>query len=555
MLPAVAEFFKTTVDASLAKLVQPSAIVPATVFILLNALFIHPSLVAAGFGPAVGLEALPDGLKIAVLIVLILILGYVVLSLNSTFLRLATGELWRGTPLYNWMLGRAVGRRRALEVARDLAQTNSDLAEDRWLAYEIARWPNEQQLTPTRLGNALGSSATAIYQRYGIDMNACWPPLQSLVAKEASALSSLIDDARGSLDLLLNLALSFALFGIEGLVVQTVNGSFQGAAYALVAIPVAYGCYRAAAARAVGWGDLIETAFDLHRDLLATELGLRKAADFADAKKLWESASRFLLYPGTKTADLFDEPKESKAVSVSPSPNLAVAEVYAAEVVNHVPSRRTDRTVQVAVHRANLFTVTAKQRMGAGATAGQVRVVDAQSGVFAAAPLAAPVDAGIGKLTPEVIPGSEPRKRSELMWHVTLATPTNALALRYDLPLATIKLEVRQPTGWAIELEKNADPRATTFKAMLRGPGTSADEPAADEPAADEPAADEPAAPTIHVVLAVSWSRWEHGEPARLSLNGVGHLEPESEDGSERVWSMDLASPTLIKLFAVEEPA
>lgn len=102
MLTAVSELLKGTFNESLKKLLQPAGIIAASVFLLLNVLFIVPTLEAQGVQLAVALNQLDDGWKFLLFAAFVIVFAYVLLSLGSTILRLMTGELLTASsPLRN----------------------------------------------------------------------------------------------------------------------------------------------------------------------------------------------------------------------------------------------------------------------------------------------------------------------------------------------------------------------------------------------------------------------------------------------------------------------
>lgn len=94
MLPVVSSFFKDTFNENLKKLVQPSSLVVAAIFLSLHFFFILPLLLERNDTLATTFVALDEGWQIVVGVLLTLVLGYLFLSLNSTILKLMTGELW-----------------------------------------------------------------------------------------------------------------------------------------------------------------------------------------------------------------------------------------------------------------------------------------------------------------------------------------------------------------------------------------------------------------------------------------------------------------------------
>ncbi len=99
MLPAISEFLKGTFDESLKKLVQPSGIIAAAIFLLLNLLIIYPPLAAKELAIITNFAALDSAWQIVIGLTVLVVLSYMLVSLSNSILRLMTGELWSDSPL------------------------------------------------------------------------------------------------------------------------------------------------------------------------------------------------------------------------------------------------------------------------------------------------------------------------------------------------------------------------------------------------------------------------------------------------------------------------
>lgn len=130
---------------------------------------------------------------------------------------------------------------------------------------ELASYPvDEEQLLPTRLGNALRASEMRAGQRYGLNTIDVWPRLLPYLSPR---LNEVITDLRNQLDtsarfcavLVLATVASTALLAVHGpwLLIPAVTGMSSWIAY------------RAAVRAAIAHGRQLYVAFDLHRfDLL-----------------------------------------------------------------------------------------------------------------------------------------------------------------------------------------------------------------------------------------------------------------------------------------------
>jgi len=312
-LPAVSEVFKGSIDESLKKLVQPPGIVPASILVLLNFAFIYPQLLAADVPAAKAFDALDDPWKGVVVSGLILVLGYVILNLNGSAMRLATGELIGDTGLgrvLTWM------ERRRIERVLDRAGKSGQLPT------ESSRLPLPSDAAPTRLGNVFAGSNASLVKRYGFDMAALWAHLQTIVASEDEALSTNLDDEYTGIQVLINMAVTALIVGAEAVVFTLVTRQGGLDVLAIASLPIAYGLYRAAAARARGYTDLVEVAVDLYRSKLGESFGIEVSDSPDDDRPAWVSLGQFLLWD--TRSDPPSDPTAALEVTTTTSENVTV---------------------------------------------------------------------------------------------------------------------------------------------------------------------------------------------------------------------------------------
>lgn len=329
----IADFLKGTVDESLKKLVQPAAVVPATLFVLLNLAFIYPA--AQGAGAAKAFAGLDKTWQAVVAATAIVALGYVLLNAANMVIDTLAGQTWRHSALNWWWRKRQREKRKRLEER--IKEEEKDGRARLGLRWELAtHYPSlnvDKTLQATRLGNVLVATQHTIWSRYRLDVAAFWAPLEaSKELKEAPAIVS-VKDEKSTLDLLANLTLVSALFGVEALVFFSARENWRASALSLLALVGAYVAYRLAVESARSWGDAMQVVVDLHRGELRKGLGLREPKGIADERKLWEGARRLYL-PGETTPpppDLF-QAEELAALKVTSAAALTVEQAAVAVV-------------------------------------------------------------------------------------------------------------------------------------------------------------------------------------------------------------------------------
>ncbi|MGC9964245.1 MAG: hypothetical protein ABSE08_02450 [Syntrophobacteraceae bacterium] len=127
-------------------------------------------------------------------------------------------------------------------------------------ALELRRSYPDQDLLPTALGNVLRAAEDLPGTRYGLDATVIWPRLYPLLPKE---LTAILADQRNQLDLAVRFCFVFLL-------AVPISAFFLWRYDWWLLIPaacaaMAWVSYRSAISAALGYGDGINTAFDLYR--------------------------------------------------------------------------------------------------------------------------------------------------------------------------------------------------------------------------------------------------------------------------------------------------
>ena len=171
--------------------------------------------------------------------------------------------------------------------------------------------PDPADLLPTRLGNIL--RAAELYagdqSRYGIDAVFFWPRLYPLLP---DPLRASLDAARASIEQQLFTA---TLSGVLALTTAAFAATLD--LPATVWLPVLAGCailawatHRIATQVAIGYAELVRSAFDTHRRALLTAIGLELPTTLADERALWKALGQQLYRRDSEQPNLltFTEP-------------------------------------------------------------------------------------------------------------------------------------------------------------------------------------------------------------------------------------------------------
>lgn len=473
-MTTLAEFLKGKVDESLTKLVQPAGVVPAMLFVLLNLAFIYPPLKGEiGFLGAFG--DLDTTWQAVVAAALIVFLGYILLSASTTVLDTLAGENWRHSPLYKWLSDR---ERRSLEVGGKLAWegvagTREEI-NDRWevrASYPIKSGESAREkvedVGPTALGNVLHAGGRLIFERHGIDPSALWSQMEAVVPKDADVRAA-ITDAKASLDTLANLAFVLGVFAIEGALLFSLTSEWTSALLSALVLVPAYAVYRAAVAKARGWGDTMAVVFDLYREELHKQLELRKYTSASDERALWGKVSRLFLWGREHVEapadDVFKaEPSPAPTpATITSSPNLKLTRHL--EEAFDVPGANTDPGARRGRYVGYEFVVT--RRAGQRAD-GFIAVTDKRVVRIVNVPTPTVIPDDIPPPTGEINP-PDMSAPSTLLWQLPRLAAGASFWLSFTLPIwefeatpgLTVDQATRRDTGLSYDLKVSAGEEA-----------------------------------------------------------------------------------------------
>jgi len=293
-----------------------STLLPVVVFVLLALVLVLPQVPATV--PFVHwMQGLDAEWKLAAVTLAVVLLTAVVHNLNGPIVRFYEGYPWCDSWVGRW---RAKVHRRAMDETQSqwkglwtlLVTPEAQADPDRYIKVkdhwnDLARTLNNQYpdeldaVLPTRLGNVIRSFESYPWRQYKMRAIALWPRLAVLLDE---SYAGLIDDAKSSLDFMLNASL---LCSVLAALTATAYLVFPaGLATARVLVPLAaelavlcglsYFFYLAAIPRANAWGVMVKGAFDLFRGKLLESLGYRfQPGSLDEEKTLWSQISNRII--------------------------------------------------------------------------------------------------------------------------------------------------------------------------------------------------------------------------------------------------------------------
>ncbi|MFI7642311.1 hypothetical protein [Nonomuraea sp. NPDC049400] len=144
--------------------------------------------------------------------------------------------------------------------------------------------PTPDRLMPTRFGNVL-RAAEQEAQRYGLDAATVWPRLHAVLPENFAAT---LGAATAGVELTITISVLGAAFALAGGTAAALTLSWYAALLCVWAgLLIAWLGHRALLRHATVYGELVRTAFDVHRWLLLDAMGLRRPTDYRTELLQW----------------------------------------------------------------------------------------------------------------------------------------------------------------------------------------------------------------------------------------------------------------------------
>lgn len=306
----------SAISGQFSKALLLSTMLPVVVFALLTWALVIP-WVPHSVPWVAWVGGLDNEWRLVTLSLVVLLLTALLYNLNGPIIRFYEGYPWKDSILGSWRQkvhrerfvrarDRWLGLRRLLAQPTAKTETRHKHAFDFWnsLGRELnSRYPSDAEaVLPTELGNVIRSFEDYPQRQYGLEAITLWP---RLIAKIDERYAAQIDDAKSSLDFMLNssllcglLAALFAAVRLYYPVGLVETSDWVPAALVLVALlAAAYLLYQSSIPRAKAWGTMVKGAFDLYRwDLLEALGPWEKPGSREGEAELWDKVSGLLIY-------------------------------------------------------------------------------------------------------------------------------------------------------------------------------------------------------------------------------------------------------------------
>lgn len=241
-----------------------------------------------------------NGDKTLLFLVAAVLLGLVLNALQTPLYRFLEGyALW---PARAYERGRRVQRARRQRIADRAARATATL-QQALLSEKLSRYPvDEEQVAPTRLGNAIRRFEEYGYDRYQLDTQVLWNELTIAAPEETRRV---VDTARTHVDFFV--ALLYGHAAVALCAVGALASSRPDELVPLVTagvlaalIPV---WYHAAVAATDEWAAAVRALVNLGRKPLAESLGLVLPKELADERTMWHLVTRMSRRPYAPAAE------------------------------------------------------------------------------------------------------------------------------------------------------------------------------------------------------------------------------------------------------------
>lgn len=210
-----------------------------------------------------------------------------------------------------WSQGRRRDRmiRRISITSRASSSAAQTAAAEKSQTAEIQvreRFPAEDRLLPTALGNALRAAEDRVGQRYGLESVVIWPRLFRLLPPE---VQTALDDEVTQLDVSARLACTWAIAASvgSGFLLRDLHALAQHPLWMVLALGVwvlARLSYSAAIESAIAHGSDLEVAIDLYRCRVVDAMRLPPTRKLSQERKVFGQLCRLFATHGKSNQEL-----------------------------------------------------------------------------------------------------------------------------------------------------------------------------------------------------------------------------------------------------------
>lgn len=249
------------------------------------------------------------------LIAVVILAAFTLAAIQTPLYRVLEGYVW----FYpRWLKRRLqlrhIHRRNSLQSKRDELVAAKLLLDAGLKAEELARYPvAEDQIAPTKLGNAIRALEDYGWDRFKLSVTVFWAELISVAP---SNLITEIDSAKAAVDFFVSTWYLTAGYGLASLALAVGEWHFwsggghfdlflviEGAA---VMVLGPWASYRFAVTATSYWAATVRALVNIGRVPLAQQLGLCLPYSLHDERRMWEALLRRVVKPVTEGDEDFE---------------------------------------------------------------------------------------------------------------------------------------------------------------------------------------------------------------------------------------------------------
>jgi hypothetical protein len=233
------------------------------------------------------LEQASDNEKATIFVAVTATVAFCLNAFSTPLYRLLEGYLWPSW-LQNYGTERQLARKK-----RRLQKPITDTGWHRGLNLEkLAFYPKrDDQVAPTRFGNAIRSFETYGKTRFNLDSQSLWYELSAVAPKY---IQTEIKDAKSVIDFFVALTYLSAVLGLATFVIAACE-AFKLAivTISILSFLMTVFCHWLAVIATVDWGYTVQALVNIGRVKLADSLGLQLPDRLEDEKVMWGLVTRY----------------------------------------------------------------------------------------------------------------------------------------------------------------------------------------------------------------------------------------------------------------------
>jgi hypothetical protein len=173
----------------------------------------------------------------------------------------------------------------------------------------------EDDILPTRLGNALKALETYAVNRYGFDSQTFWYELRAVVPE---SLRKDIDDAESVVDFFISFLYLSILFGLISLLIGVLANSVASIVAAIVALGLVPIFYLRAVKSTGEYKITVQALVNVGRPKLADTFALETPSGTDDERKMWNALTSFVFWGDEESKKTLDQYRIGKSADRKP---------------------------------------------------------------------------------------------------------------------------------------------------------------------------------------------------------------------------------------------